>query len=110
MNVGWAVVQVDLLPLAQGTAEHLATYAHMDISLDPFPYAGTTTTCESLYMGAPPAAEPTRAHPAVLRRPGVTDCSSRAAVLPRLTVSGFRARGGVGGGGRVAAGLQGCRA
>lgn len=108
--MGWAVVQVDLLQLAQGTAEHLATYAHMDISLDPFPYAGTTTTCESLYMGAPPAAEPTRAHPAVLRRPGVTDCSSRAAVLPRLTVSGFRARGGVGGGGRVAAGLQGCRA
>jgi hypothetical protein len=43
--------QVDLLPLAPATPEHLATYAAMDISLDPFPYAGTTTTCESLYMG-----------------------------------------------------------
>ena len=44
--------QVDLLPLAPATPEHLGTYAAMDVSLDPFPYAGTTTTCESLYMGA----------------------------------------------------------
>ncbi|KAK9810285.1 hypothetical protein WJX72_008008 [[Myrmecia] bisecta] len=36
--------RVDLLPLAPANADHLATYAHMDISLDPFPYAGTTTT------------------------------------------------------------------
>jgi protein O-GlcNAc transferase len=45
--------RVDLLPLAAANSDHLATYALMDISLDPFPYAGTTTTCESLYMGVP---------------------------------------------------------
>ncbi len=45
--------RVDLLPLAASNVEHLATYAQMDISLDTFPYAGTTTTCESLYMGVP---------------------------------------------------------
>ena len=45
--------RVDLLPLTAGNVDHLAMYAHMDISLDPFPYAGTTTTCESLFMGVP---------------------------------------------------------
>lgn len=44
---------MDLLPLAAANSDHLATYALMDISLDPFPYAGTTTTCESLFMGVP---------------------------------------------------------
>lgn len=32
--------RVDLLPLAAGNADHLHTYSLMDISLDPFPYAG----------------------------------------------------------------------
>lgn len=50
---GIDTARVDLLPLAAANSNHLGTYAHMDISLDPFPYAGTTTTCESLYMGVP---------------------------------------------------------
>jgi protein O-GlcNAc transferase len=40
---------VPTLPLR----EYLQEYRHIDIALDPFPFAGGTTTCDALWMGVP---------------------------------------------------------
>ena len=42
-----------LLDRTEDTRSHLAVYHRIDLSLDTFPYNGTTTTLESLYMGCP---------------------------------------------------------
>ncbi len=45
--------RLELIGWLPSRREHLALYARIDIGLDSFPYNGTTTTCEALWMGVP---------------------------------------------------------
>jgi len=53
LRQGIAAERIELDGAELSTAEHLRLYQGVDIALDTFPYNGTTTTCEALWMGVP---------------------------------------------------------
>ncbi len=50
---GVPATRLELITWIEDYARHMACYQAVDIALDPFPYNGTTTTCEALWMGVP---------------------------------------------------------
>ncbi len=66
---GVSAERLELLSLVPDEAGHYGLYRQLDIALDPFPYNGTTTTCDALWMGVPVVTLAGRTHAA---RVGVT--------------------------------------
>lgn len=62
VGAGISRERVELAGHTKTTAEHLSQYHAVDVALDPFPYAGTTTTCEALWMGVPVVTLAGRVH------------------------------------------------
>ena len=53
VSLGIASDRVRCVSYVPSLQDHLALYNQVDIALDTFPYHGTTTTCEALWMGVP---------------------------------------------------------
>lgn len=70
--------RVTVLSRLERADRHLERYGLIDIALDTFPYAGTTTTCDALWMGVPVvtlagAVHASRVGASVLRAVGLPD-------------------------------------
>ncbi len=76
---GLPLDRVDLLERTPDTRSHLQLYERIDVALDTFPYHGTTTTCEALWMGVPVITlegdrHVSRVGASLLRAVGLDDC------------------------------------
>jgi protein O-GlcNAc transferase len=58
--------RIVIAPWTQSNAWHMSAYRNVDLALDPFPYHGTTTTCDAFAMGVPVAG---KTH---VSKPGIT--------------------------------------
>ena len=84
--------RIRFLGLTPSKHEHLKAYQEVDIALDTFPYNGTTTTCDTLWMGVPVIVLEGETHAgrvgfSILKHVGLEDClaSSKDDYVRRAT-------------------------
>jgi predicted O-linked N-acetylglucosamine transferase (SPINDLY family) len=87
---GLPIERIVMLPRDGSSYDHLRRYGEADIALDVYPYAGTTTTFEALFMGLPVVSLRGRAHVSrvggsILTRVGAADwvCDDEEAYVAR---------------------------
>jgi predicted O-linked N-acetylglucosamine transferase (SPINDLY family) len=76
--------RIDVRGRIPSQIEHLRLYDQIDIALDTFPYHGTTTTCEAMWMGVPVVTLAGQVHisrvgVSLLSNVGLTDLIARDA-------------------------------
>ncbi len=81
-NWGVAVGRLRFFLGTSRVQDHLRNFHSVDISLDPFPYNGTTTSCDSLWMGVPVIAMSGNLH---LSRVGLSQMTNIG--MPQLCAS-----------------------
>jgi protein O-GlcNAc transferase len=83
VRAGVDPARLEVLPATKSLADHLALYARVDVGLDPTPYAGTTTTCEAMWMGVPVVTLAGESHASrvgvsLLTNVGLENCIARS--------------------------------
>ncbi|MFI5304245.1 MAG: tetratricopeptide repeat protein [Nitrospiria bacterium] len=72
-DLGITSDRIEFLGKDASRRDHFQRYNAIDIGLDPFPYNGTTTTCDALWMGVPVITLEGRTH---VSRVGVSQMSN----------------------------------
>jgi predicted O-linked N-acetylglucosamine transferase (SPINDLY family) len=62
IRAGVGSERIELLGAGISKELHMGLYNRVDLALDPFPYNGTTTTCDALWMGVPVVTLAGRTH------------------------------------------------
>jgi protein O-GlcNAc transferase len=62
LRAGIMAERIEMLEMLPSVHDHLAFFNQVDIALDTYPYNGTTTTCEALWMGVPVISLAGRSH------------------------------------------------
>lgn len=75
--------RLELLGPVTTQAGHMEVYGQVDIALDTFPYNGTTTTCEAMWMGIPVITLAGSTHAgrvgvSLLSQVGLADCVAQS--------------------------------